>query len=334
MSNPRKGSSNSPTPFYTDEEKKRIKGLSEKKLLWYWKLSPLNIPKTIIEEDYQDLLRLSNATLVDLIKKAKNDLLEEIYFEYRFAGKKTISLYYIDAFRTYTKSEFIVQIKNHFIKQLAKEHNIEIPESPILEKEDIVYFSFNNFSESQIVLNRETNMKEERTVPDYPVIVFQENNPFVQVRTSVKSSLRLSEKLLCKYLVKDDDDFSCNFNNDNFKEKILEKFTRATSMGLEKKIQKGTAQKVQLSDPYNVLGTQDYKDQKALGASEKYVYLIEEGERNFAVQINFKDNKLVFRKYTSEKMINEIIDNILGIAHESGLYKHRRALPDFFGKDK
>ena len=318
--------------IFDNTSKDRKTKLTNEKIEWFNKLNQIEIPKTVISEEFKNKFGLKKSTLEELVKKANLKQLEEIYKEYRFAGKTSITLLYIESFKSYTKDELLSQINGRILAKLKAAEYIEIPSNFVEMNYEQIYVTFNNFKERILVYDTKNKITEERNIPDYPVIVFQESNPIVQIRSNINSSILLWKKILERYLPKHED-FSCNFDNPKFREKVLKKFKRATSIGLEKSIQEGTAQKVQISDPKDVLRSKDYKWQKEHGAVEKYVYLIDYDGKKIAVQINFDKNKLIFKKYSSEKMINEVLECIMGIANESRLYENRIRLPKFLNQD-
>ena len=311
--------------------KEKKNGLTKEKVEWFNRLKDLKIPNSIIKEEYKTKYKLKKNTLEELVKKANIRDLAELYSEYRFAGKPSIYLHYIESFNSYSKDELILQINGRILKKLKSIDYLDIPTPHVVEKYGKIYVFFTNLKETAIVWDSENRINEERIIPDFPVMVLQANNPIVQIRTSITSSLSICREII-EYYLSDPKDYSCCFEDAEFRTKVLAKFKRATSIGLVKQEQRGTAQRVQLADPYNVLDTAEYYDQKNKGAVENFVYLVDD-EGNIAVQINFNNDKLIFRKYTSEKKINEIMDVILGIANESGLFKNRTSLYKFLGKD-
>ena len=304
---------------------------SEKKF-YYNELKRMRIPSTFIEEEYKKDFRLKKDTLEELVAKANLEQIKEIYDEVRFAGKVSINLLYMEGFIDYTISDFKQIAQNYILNFLKKEEGLQINKPHFLMFDSKLYVFFDNFRAKTTIYNKATRTYSEGIKPDFPVIVFSEKSPIVQIRSSRKSSINLCRKLLLHY-TKTYSSMKCSFDNPNFREGILNMFDKATTVGLLNPKSTRTTQNVQLSDTDGVLHKDIYLDHKKAGAVEKYVY-VKGKNRKHAVHINFEKDKFIFKKFTSEGIINEIFEIILGVANQVDLFKARIHVPSFLKRDE
>jgi len=303
--------------------------IDDQKKKWIIPLEELRLTSGAIKDFLGHKYKFKKYSIAELIEKASLSELAEIYSEYRFAGKPSIYIHYVKSLKQYTAEELEITIKNWIFKKLSNIECIDLQDPFYVIKNGKYYIYFTNLKETIFVWENTTRRREQKIIPDFPVIVIEPGKPIVQIRTNVSSSLTICRDIVRHFMPKGEM-LSCCFLDAKFRDKVLKSFEKATFIGLENVDGKGGTRKMTLQAQDNVLLLEAYSIEKSKGAVENFGYLVEDKES--AVQINFSFDKLVFRKYSSEKKINDIMNKIIGIAEDVELFKTRTTISNILGK--